>query len=153
MIGPEPRVALLDTSMVAGAVLPDEPWHAQAVATLRSVAEGQIEGVVAPTFAFELRSTLVRAAQRRRITWEGAAQAIATLDAMELLTATVPLEDADLLEVCRRYGISWADANPVLVAIRMAIPLVTADTRLVRALQGSDVWVESILDRPKEEDQ
>lgn len=153
MIGPEPRVALLDTSMVASAVLPDEPWHAQSVELLASVAKGQIEGVVAPTFAFELRSTLVRAAQRRRITWEGAAQAIATLDAMEVLTATVPLEDAGLLEICRRYGISWADAHPVLVAMHMAIPLVTADNRLVRALQGSDVWVESILDRPAEEDQ
>jgi predicted nucleic acid-binding protein len=109
--------------------------------------------MVAPTFAFELRSTLVRAAQRRRITWDGATRAIATLDAMELSVASVPLKDADLVAVCRRYRISWADAYPVLVAMRLAIPLVTADERLVRALRDTDVWVESILDRPADGDQ
>jgi predicted nucleic acid-binding protein len=148
VIGTGSHAALLDTSMVAGAVLRDEPWHRQAVAMLRSVAEGEIDGLVAPTFAFELRSTLVRAAQRGRITWDGATRAIATLESMELRVTTVPLDDDDLLGACERYGLSWADAYPALTALRLKIPLVTADARLIRALRDSDVWVESILDRP-----
>ena len=36
----------------------------------------------------------------------------------------------------------------MLTALRLDIPLITADARLIRALRGSDVWVESILDRP-----
>jgi len=50
--------------------------------------------------------------------------------------------------VARAYRIRWPDAHHVLVAVRQGFPLVTADQRLVAALQGKPVWVESILDRP-----
>lgn len=55
--------------------------------------------------------------------------------------------------VARAYRIRWPDAHHVLVAVRQGFPLVTADQRLVAALQGKPVWVESILDRPPDCDE
>jgi predicted nucleic acid-binding protein len=139
---------VLDTSVVAGWVLADEPWHEASLGLARDIATGALEAQVAPNLRFELNSVLVKAARRGRVTWPGLAEHLAAVDRFGLVVSCLPIADADLVATCRAYGISWADAHHALLAAGQGLPLITADQRLVSALRTSPVWVESILDRP-----
>lgn len=142
------RIAVLDTGVTAGAALQDEPWHENALALHRDVADGRIDGFVATTFAFELRTTLLKAVRRERLTWQALDEALRRVERLGLVVATTTPHDREVVDACRRYGISWADCHPVLLARRLRAPLITSDERLIRALRDTDIWVESILDRP-----
>jgi predicted nucleic acid-binding protein len=139
---------VLDASVEVGWLLPDEPWHAAALSVAGRIAEGSLEAIVAPNTRFEVCNALVKAARRRRIGWHRVAVRIAELDAISIRVHAEPLGVAAVLAVCQEYRLGWGDAHHALLAQRLNLPLMTADQRLVRALQGSDIWVESILDQP-----
>src|SRR3972149_929538 len=63
------------------------------------------------------------------------------------LIREVPAED-QLLALCRGLGLGWADAHLAELAIRLQLPLITADQRLVRTLADAPIWVEWLGDRP-----
>lgn len=139
---------VLDSSVVVAWILGDEAWTDRALEMAADTALGVIEPVVAPNLHFEVRGALVRAARRGRIDWDAILPRLASLDGMSLGRADVDFADGELLRLCRAYQLSWGDAHHVLVAERLSLPLVTADDRLIRALAGSAIWIESISSRP-----
>ena len=139
---------VLDTSVIVAWLLADEPAHRAALALQKDVIERSLEPVLATSTPFEIRSAMVRAARRVRVSWEVAQAMIAAVDEMELPVSRLRPTDSALLSICRRYGVGWGDAIQAALAHRLGAPLITADERLVRALQRSPVWVESIMDRP-----
>ena len=142
------RDIVLDSSVLVAFGLPDERWHATAVSVLRDVARGALHPLIAPNVRFEVRSGITRAARRGRIDWDRVDRIIAEIDALGLPVSQVTYRYSELLPLCRSLGVTWADAHHVHLAMGTNAPLVTADLRLVRALAGSRVWVESIADRP-----
>jgi hypothetical protein len=80
--------------------------------------------------------------------WDAVDAALVAIDAVSVASPEIGYADRDLLRLCQAHGIGWGDAHHAHLAARLEIPLLTADMRLVNALGGSDVWVESIVDRP-----
>ena len=144
------NVVVIDASTVVGWLMPDEPWHSAALAVSTDIASGRLEAIVAPNLRFEVCNAIVKAARRGRIAWDGIDARFAELDRYGFVTSE-PFDGPDVVDVCRRYGLGWGDAHHALLARRLGVPLITADARLVRALQGTDIWVESIMDRPRDE--
>jgi len=142
---------VLDASVQVGWILPDEPWHTAALAVAHRIADGRLDAVVVPNSRFEICNALIKAARRGRIGWLRVAGHLAQLDDLSIRIDTEPFEIEALLAACRDHRLSWRDAHHALLARRLARPLLTADERLVRALRDSDIWVESILDRPADE--
>lgn len=139
---------MLDSSVVVAWIVGDEPWTLRALEMASDIAAGAVEAIVAPNLHFEVRGALVRSARRGRVSWGDVLPRLASLDAMSLVNARINMPDSDLLRLCRDYRLGWGDAQHALVAERLRLPLVTADDRLVRALAGSGIWVESIASRP-----
>ncbi len=77
---------------------------------------------------------------------ENAQQDVIDLRALALTT----ISTADLLkpalELALKYNITAYDASYVTLANQLALPLVTADTRLVRKLADSDIDVRDLKD-------
>ncbi len=144
--GAVPRV-VVDTSVIVGLVLRDEPWHLQSVGFLRDAARHGFTLAVAPTLRHELRHGLVRAARRGRIDWDEIPRALRAIDALDLATPEAPYPDGALLGLCRAHALGWGDAHVTHLAMVTSSVLVTADDRLIRSLHGVDVWVERIGDR------
>ena len=139
---------VLDTSVIVAWLLADEPAHRAALSVQGDIIDGSLVPVLATSTRFETRSATVRAARRLRVSWEVAQAFIEAVDLMALPVSRYRPADPTLLAICRRHGVGWGDAMQVALADLLAAPLITADDRLVRTLQGSAVWVESIMDRP-----
>ena len=145
------KTVVLDASVQVGWLLPDEPLHTAALAIADRIADGRLDAVVVPNSRFEICNALIQAARRGRIDWFRVAGRLAQLDDLSIRIDAEPFEIEALLAACRDYQLGWGDAHHALLARRLGRPLLTADERLVRALGGSDIWVESILDRPADE--
>jgi len=141
-----PRPVVLDTSVAIAWLLQDEPLRAAALGIADSIRSGALEPIVASNFGFELRHSLVRSARRERIGWELIPQALASIERLRLATPPIGYPDESLLELCRTQRVTWGDAHHAWLALRSARPLVTADQRLVRALDGSGIWVAHLGD-------
>jgi len=127
---------VLDASVVLGLLL-GEPWRAQAEHIMDSLAVGS-RRVVAPwLFDLECASGLVKAVRRRRLDEARALDYL--LDLLDLPIERLEASGAEVeaLLLALEYGISAYDAVYVALAAEVRLPLVTADTRLVRALAGS----------------
>ena len=127
---------MLDASVVLGLLL-GEPWRAQAEHIMDSLAVGS-RRVVAPwLFDLECASGLVKAVRRRRLDEARALDYL--LDLLDLPIERLEASGAEVeaLLLALEYGISAYDAVYVALAAEVRLPLVTADTRLVRALAGS----------------
>jgi predicted nucleic acid-binding protein len=139
---------VLDTSVAVAWILEDEPLRPSALALAESIRVGALDPMVASNFGFELCFSLVRAARRRRIEWDDVRP---VLDGIDLLTLEVPpidYPDGQLLELCRTVQISWANAHHAWLARETGRPLVTADRRLARSLERSEIWVSYLGDQP-----
>lgn len=95
---------------------------------------GVREPIVAEHFGFEVRHALIRAARRGRIDWPEVRVAFATLEAFEPKVVPLRRRDDPIVDLVERLGLSWGDAHWVDVAMRLDLPLVTADLRLARAV-------------------
>jgi predicted nucleic acid-binding protein len=142
------NAAVLDASVQVGWLLPDEPWHSACLEIADQVADGRLDAMAAPNSRFEVCDALVKAARRGRIGWHDIGERLEALDSLAVRVDPEPISIDAVLRVCRDHSVGWGDAHHAVVARRSGRPLLTADVRLVRALQGSGIWVESILDRP-----
>ncbi len=139
---------VLDTSVALGWSLADEPWHERCLAIARDIAADRLVAVASPTFGFEVRFGLVRAARRGRLEWTAVLPRVNEIEQLVVARPTIRLGDRDLIGLCRDLNLSWTDAHHVLLARKLGRPLVTGDRRLVDAVAGSDIWVEYLGDRP-----
>lgn len=145
------KPVVLDSSVAIAWVIGNEPWTARALDLAADIGLGALEPIVAPNLRFEVRGALVRAARRSRIAWQDILPRLASLERMSFAGPGIDLPERDLLRLCRDHNLGWGDAHHALVAERLSLPLITADDRLVRALAGSAIWVESIGSRPAPE--
>ena len=67
---------------------------------------------------------------------------------MQLEVAPPERADAVMLGLCHDLHLSWADSQWVALTMRLGIPLVTADMRLVRAVPPHIAWMESLGNVP-----
>ncbi|MEO6206343.1 MAG: type II toxin-antitoxin system VapC family toxin [Candidatus Limnocylindrales bacterium] len=128
------RVALIDSSVLAAWILPDEEAHDAAARLMVSIASGEIEPVFAAHLRFELRSGLVRAARRGRIGWDDLPAVLDIIDALEASTVALSTSDAPFLALVHAHQLGWGDAHWVEIASRLDLPLITADLKLIRSV-------------------
>lgn len=141
-----PPVAL-DSSVILAWILDDEGLRDQAVAVRTDIELGRLTPVGAAPLSFELRNGLVKGARRGRLAWDAIPHELAAFDRWRVRVEPPP-EEEQLLGLCRDLGLGWADAHWAELAIRLQLPLVTADQRLVRTLARAPIWVEWLGDRP-----
>ncbi len=125
---------VIDSSVAAAWMLADEQLHEAARRFRTTLETGDREPIVAEHFGFEVRHALIRAARRGRIDWPQVRAAFTTLDAFEPKVVPRRRRDDTILDLVERLGLSWGDAHWVDVAMRLDLPLVTADLRLARAV-------------------
>jgi predicted nucleic acid-binding protein len=141
------RAVVLDSSCVIAWLVMDETVSRQATGLRADFETGRLGAFTAAPFDFEIRSGLVRAARRQRIAWGRIADELAATTRIRFGVVEPPLEER-LIEICREFGLGWADAHWAELAIRLQLPLITADQRLVRALADAPIWAEWLGDRP-----
>lgn len=125
---------VLDSSVAVAWALPDEYLHPAAMRVMDQFGLGELEPFVAGHFAFEVRHGLVRAARAGRVGWSTIPSWIGAIDAVEATIVPLVDDDAMILRLARQHGLTWGDAHWVEVAMRLDLPLVTADRRLARAI-------------------
>lgn len=125
---------VVDSSVAVAWMLADEQLHEPARRFRATLQTGDREPIVAELFGFEVRHALIRAARRGRIDWSEVRAAFATLEAFEPKVVPLRRRDDPILDLVERLGLTWGDAHWVDVAMRLNLPLVTADLRLARAV-------------------
>ena len=143
------RAVALDSSVVLAWLLEDKGLRRHALALRADLEAGLLAPLGAAPMLFELRNGLVKGAQQGRIAWEEIGQEIAAFDRWRVPIEPAPV-DGRLIELCREFGLGWADAHWVELSIRLRIPVVTADQRLARQMATGPAWVEWLGDRPLE---
>lgn len=125
---------VLDSSVVAAWALPDEHLHPRALRVIDRLDAGELEPFVAAPFRFEVRHALVRAARAGRLAWPTVPGWFAAIDGLGSTLIEAPDDEAVILDIATRHGLAWGDAHWVDVAMRLDLPLMTADLRLARAV-------------------
>lgn len=125
---------VLDSSIVGAWALPDEDLHPRAMRIIDRLEAGEFEPIVASPFRFEVRHALVRAARAGRLEWTAVPDWFSAVDGLGATMVEPPDDDGVILDLARRYGLDWGDAHWVDVAMRLDLPLLTADLRLARAV-------------------
>ena len=121
---------VVDTNVVAYAVLPGDRTESSL-----AVAERDPAWIAPALWRFELRNVLATA---MRLSGLRLSAALAAFSAAEDLVADADLMPSteECLRLAARGGVSAYDAEFVLVAERLDLPLVTADRKLARAFPG-----------------
>ena len=118
---------VVDTNVVAYAVLPGDRTESSL-----AVAERDPAWIAPILWRFELRNVLATAIRVKYLRLPVALAAFSTAEALvadaEFLSST-----EECLRLAARGGVSAYDAEFVLAAERLSLPLVTADRKLARA--------------------
>jgi predicted nucleic acid-binding protein len=125
---------VIDSSVAVAWMLADEPLHEAARRFRATLEAGERGPIVAEHFGFEVRHALIRAARRERIAWLEVGEGFAALDAFEPTVVPLRRRDDPILDLAHQFGLTWGDAHWVDVAMRLDLPLVTADLRLARSI-------------------
>jgi len=125
---------IIDSGIAVAWVLADEPLHDIARAFRATLVNGEREAIVAEHFGFEVRHALIRAARRGRIDWPEVRRAFAAIDGFEPTVVPLRRRDDPIIDLVEKLGLTWGDAHWVDVAMRLDLPLLTADQRLARAV-------------------
>lgn len=125
---------VIDSSVAVAWMLADEPLHEHARRFRATLEAGERDPIVAEHFGFEVRHALIRAARRSRIDWPEVRAAFATLEGFEPKVVPLRRRDDPIVDLVEGLGLTWGDAHWVEVAMRLDLPLVTADLRLARAV-------------------
>jgi predicted nucleic acid-binding protein len=128
---------VVDASVVAAWVLPDESSE-EADAVLQRVAA---EGALAPELLWhELRNILLTAARRGRIPLPDIVPSLLRLRRLPIETINVGgFADARLIDLAERYRLTAYDAAYLLLALERGVALATADRALVSAAEAAEV--------------
>lgn len=121
---------VVDTNVVAYAVLPGEGTE-----SALAVAERDPAWIAPALWRFELRNVLATVMRLKSLRLPAA---LAAFSAAEDLVSDADFGSSteDCLRLAARGGVSAYDAEFVLVAERLGVPLVTADRKLARAFPG-----------------
>jgi predicted nucleic acid-binding protein len=130
------RRYVLDASVAAKWYLASasEPLLAQADAVLRSYLAGEAELIVPELFFVEFVNVFWKAERQGRCDSHTSRQAVRSILAHGLESAPIVPLLPDAAEVARRYGCSVYDGLYLALAIERSATLITADRRLVAAV-------------------
>jgi predicted nucleic acid-binding protein len=125
---------ILDASVAAAWVLPDEETSAADIILHRVAAEG----AAAPSLLWhELRNILLMAARRGRLSQEEVVPSLLRLRRLPIETVDVSASgDAALIRLASAYALSAYDAAYFALAEDRDLPLATADKALRRACEA-----------------
>ncbi|HAF70098.1 MAG: Uncharacterized protein XD60_0029 [Acetothermia bacterium 64_32] len=136
---------VVHASVAASLVLPDEPYHEVSTYLFERFARGELELVTVPLLNFEVANALWKAVRLGRTQISTAMEAMKQIEGLRIPTGMIPA--AKILEIAHGYGRTAYDAAYLALALREAIPLVTADKRFYNAIKGrcdKVVWIESV---------
>lgn len=125
---------VIDSSVAVAWMLADEPLHEAARRFRATFRTGGREPIVAEHFGFEVRHALIKAARRERIAWPEVREGFAAIEAFEPTVVPLRGRDDPVLDLAHELGLTWGDAHWIDVAMRLDLPLLTADLRLARAV-------------------
>ena len=129
---------VLDNSVVCG-------WLLQAQATEYSESVSRLmakERAIAPALlTWEYTNVLRTACKRGRLTAQDAQQAIAWLKRLPIDTDTSAPDAGMLLSLALRHDLSSYDAVYLELALRLQLPIATADSDLASAARVAGVGV------------
>ena len=99
----------------------------------------RIDGACVPSlWWFEVRNILIVNERRRRLTEADTTEFLRKLSHLSVAIDRTP-EEARLLALCRRHGLSVYDAAYLELAQREGLPLATLDVQLLRAARVEKV--------------
>ena len=128
---------MLDASVAVAWAFADEehPVAAAALALMRNS-----EGCVPSLWWFEVRNVLVVNERRRRLHEADTALFLRSLARLPIVSDHAP-EEAAVLRLARRHGLTVYDASYLELAERYAVPLATLDMPLVQAAQREGIFL------------
>jgi predicted nucleic acid-binding protein len=136
---------IVDASVVLSAFFPDEN-QPQAQSLIRDHAVGRAQ-LVAPTLlVYEVTNAVVQAQRRGRISTEQAGEILSSFESLGIELRPVAWQQ--MLPLAQRFGRSAYDAAYLALAEGTGQPVVTADLRLYRAVQGQPVSVQWLGEYP-----
>jgi len=125
---------VLDASVAAKWVLPEEPLAERAVSLLERYAEDEMRFVVPDLFWAEFGNVLWKAARQERISTDSAVVAIEGMRARAFPTVSSFHLLPEAFQIANSFGRSVYDGIYVALAIEVNSEFVTADERLANAL-------------------
>jgi predicted nucleic acid-binding protein len=129
---------VIDASFVASLLLPDEAAD-EADSRLRQIKEG---GAAAPAiWQLEVANLLLMAERRKRIDASQFARLVEAIDALPvtLQSALTVKQRGDVLHYARKHLLTAYDAVYLELALRLNLPLATADNPLKAAAKAEGV--------------
>ena len=129
---------VIDASVMAAHLLPDEANRETAATILGRLATE--DGIVPPIFRYEIRNVLLMAKRRKRIDEGQLQQRLAEL-AEFALVEDAACNDANMVDLADRLGLSVYDAGYLETAKRRRASLATFDAELARAADAEQVEV------------
>ncbi len=133
---PEPQPFVVDASVSAAWLLPDEATPATEWA-LHATAKQPVW--VPALWLLEMGNLLLRAQRRRRITGTQRAALASAAAALRLQVDREPVAITTIDELASRFDLSAYDAAYLELALRRGLPLATQDEALRRAMAGAGV--------------
>ena len=128
---------VLDASVAAKWFIPDsEDLTAEASHLLANYADDRLGFSVPDLFWPEVGNVVLKAARQRRISVQDAQDAIATLKLQEFRTHASDLLIEPAMAIALSTNCTAYDGIYVALAVMLDHTLITADKRLVNALQG-----------------
>jgi len=141
-----PVRCVIDASVGVKCLRRDEPLSTQARALVMRGRDVIGAGIVPGLFDLECAHAVVKLQRRTQVGRGEALQAIGLLHDLPVLR----MPSRPLLPHAARFavenGISAYDAVYVILAVTLGMPLVTADERLVRAMDGAPVEMVRLAD-------
>jgi predicted nucleic acid-binding protein len=126
---------VLDAS-ISGCWAFDDEDHPAADAALDRAGR---DGIIVPSlWWFEMRNLLIMAERRNRMTAAKTTTFLAQLRRLGLTIDRAP-EDDRIIPLARLHGLTIYDASYLELAMRIAAPLATLDTRLAAAARRTGV--------------
>ena len=127
---------VLDASVAAAWCFTDETTpYTEGVL---SAVSGQMDATVPRLWAYEIRNSVLRGVQRKRIMQADADSFLQSLPDL-CISLTDPVSYDSLFALAIRHGLTVYDAAYLDLAIRESLPLATLDNALIRAAGQSNV--------------
>lgn len=131
--------AVVDSSAIVCAFLPDEPHVGEAQFLTDAQGRGEVT-LIAPTLLpYECTNAILKAVRQQRIKHELARQMLSRLTALGI--GTVAVDPGLAFDMAHRFGRSAYDAAYLALAEQEQVPLITADERLYNAVKDALPWV------------
>ena len=138
---------VVDANVVAKLYLKDEQDTDKADLLFSRFEQGGIQLIAPRIITYEVPAAIQKGAVRAKVgeeTWRAAIQSFELLESKGLLIIDDSDAKYEAMRLAIRYGRSYYDALYLLLAEDLGCPFITADGKLLRALQGRVPYLISL---------